>query len=94
MKKTELAKKLQISHSAISQWESKGAIPAARVFEIAPIIGVDAGELRDDPNLLFNKFKNGCSEAGGTSSACHSVTQCGPSAQEECVGKFNTENSA
>ena len=57
MKKNELAKILNISHSAIVQWEQKGKIPDTRLFEIAPLLNVTPEALRLDPNLLFSTFR-------------------------------------
>jgi len=58
IKITELAKKLNITHSAISQWKANNKIPDSKIFIIAPIISVNVEELYRNNNLLFDLFNN------------------------------------
>ena len=53
----DLAEKIGITHSAISQWKSKKKIPSSKIFIIAEVINVNPAELNKNPNLLFNLFR-------------------------------------
>jgi len=58
IKITELAKKLNINHSAISLWNKKKKIPAGRIFEVAKIIKVSPISLNKNNDLLFNMINS------------------------------------
>jgi len=58
MKTIDLAKKLNITHSNISQWKSKNKIPDRRIRQIAKIIKVTSDELFDDNSLLFDRLNS------------------------------------
>jgi DNA-binding transcriptional regulator YdaS (Cro superfamily) len=46
--RTELAKRLSVTRSAVSQWEKRKRIPASRVLEFEQITGISRHELRPD----------------------------------------------
>ena len=58
IKITELAEKLQITHSAICQWKLNNKIPDGKIFLVAPIIGVSPIKLHKNNDLLFKLMKN------------------------------------
>lgn len=45
---TELARRLGVRQSVVSNWKSRGQIPAERVLEVERVTGVSRHDLRPD----------------------------------------------